>query len=1051
MRYFFKLPPLNSNSGNNLLHFHVSKFQSFRLSFYSNSSKLHYPKKTEQTNSKNQSESKNFASLFDEITEILGSENLVSDKTLPSISREIHLESAKKREEHPYCVRGVCENASVGVVDQGKAKLPVLGDTQLGNSGDRDVSPIVHQVTEIIRGENGGVLMEERLESVGFEFDLEVVEKVLKRCFKVPHLALRFFNWVKIINGFCHTTKTYNTMIYIAGEAKEFGVVEELVEEMEKNSCQKDCKTWTILISHYGKAKLIGKALLIFEKMRKSGMDPDAVVYKLMLRLLCNARKADIAMEFYKEMVHNNMGLDMSLYKLLLTCLAQSGDIADSRLVAEDMIKISEIPEHHAYACLLKSFCILGRITEALELIRGLKHKNITLDAENFETLVKGLCRADRIADALEIVDIMKKRNSVDGKIYGIIINGYLRRNDLSKAFDLFQSVKDSGYIPTTSTYTELMQHLFKLNEFQRASELYHEILEKGVELDSVAVTAIVAGHIRQNHISEAWEVLRRMEERGIKATRKSYVVFIKELCKVSQTDEIVKVLNKMQASKIVIGDNIFHWVRSYLEKKGEIEMVEKVKQMHRASKLYPKKGKTCSPVISTNQELSKNLNSNQVEQTKPDSHLCKSLSSSYSDHDLQEICRVLSSSVDWCSIQEALEKCTVKFTPELVLQILYNCGVYGHVALHFFSWVGRQDGYSNTAETCNMAMKISGRAKDFKHMRSLFFEMRRKGCTITSDTWTIMIMQYGRAGLTEIALKNFTEMKASGCKPNGSTYKYLIVSLCGRKGRKVDEAITAFQEMICVGFIPDKELIEIFLDCLCGVGKLLDAKRCTESLNKVGFSIPLTYSFYVRALCRAGRLEAALTLVNEVGSDRHTLAQYTYGSLVHGLLRKGQLEEALAKVESLKNLGIKPTVHVYTSLMVHFFEEKQVNKALEIFENMKNEGCEPTIVTYSALIHGYMNSGKIADAWNVFRRMKLNGPFPDFKTYSMFITCLCRVGNSEEALQLISEMVESGIVPSAINFRTVFYGLNREGKQNLAQTVIRKKLDLMKRRKFLT
>ena len=82
--------------------------------------------------------------------------------------------------------------------------------------------------------------MEGQLENVGFEFNLEVVEKVLKRCFKVPHLAVRFFNWMKMRNGFFHTPRTYNTMIYIAGEAKEFRLV-ELAEDMEKNSCEKDC------------------------------------------------------------------------------------------------------------------------------------------------------------------------------------------------------------------------------------------------------------------------------------------------------------------------------------------------------------------------------------------------------------------------------------------------------------------------------------------------------------------------------------------------------------------------------------------------------------------------------------------------------------------------------------------------------------------------------------------------------------------------------------------------------------------------------------------
>ena len=64
--------------------------------------------------------------------------------------------------------------------------------------------------------------------------------------------------------------------------------------------------------------------------------------------------------------------------------------------------------------------------------------------------------------------------------------------------------------------------------------------------------------------------------------------MFIKELYKISRTDEVIKILNEMQASKITIGNEVFNWVISYLENKGETEMVKKVMQMQRTCKLYP-------------------------------------------------------------------------------------------------------------------------------------------------------------------------------------------------------------------------------------------------------------------------------------------------------------------------------------------------------------------------------------------------------------------------------------------------------------------------------
>ncbi|GAB4835289.1 hypothetical protein Ancab_000198 [Ancistrocladus abbreviatus] len=1044
MRYASRIPSLKVICRSKFLHVHF--FNHASLSKEDRSAILD----NQGPRTKKQSTAENNDSLFNEIIEILGSDNLMLVGNLPgnSVSRGPILGVVEKYGGRMSCTQGVRENAHEKLVRESEM-MSVKRDAQMDSSLEDAISVAVHKIAEIVRAENWGISMEEQLDNLGYDVDTDIIEKVLKRCFKVPHMTMRFFNWAKLRSRSCLSTEIYNTMLYIAGEAKEFELVEKLLEEMEEYKCDKDVKTWTILFMHYGKAKLIGKALLVFEKMRTAGCAPDAEAYSWMIRVLCAAGKGEIAFEFYKEMVQKDLGqgLDIKLYKLLLNCLAASGDIAGLYSVANDMMKVSQIPEQDVYLCVLKSFCIFGRIAEALKLIRDLKCKDLTFNPEYFETLVKGLCRANRIDDALEIVGIMEKRDVVNEKVYGAIISGYLRKNDLSKALKLFHDMKESRKLPSTSTYTELTQHHFNLNEYQEGCALFNEMLEKGVELDSVAFMAMVAGHVRQNCISLAWKVFQSMEDMGISANQKSYLIFIKELCKISRTDEIFKVLNKMRDSKVTIRDEIFHVVISYLERRGEIVKAEEVKKMQRCCRLNPLEGESSCVDVSRKELLITGFD--HIE-PKLECLLLEPLPKAFNDEDLHKICFILSSSKDWCAMEEALENCKVGYTPALVMEIFRNCSIQGSAVLHFFAWVRQQPGYSHTTQTYNMAIKIAGQGKDFKRMRYLFYEMNRNGCMITSNTWTIMIMLYGRVGLTNIALKNFNEMKASGIQPTESTYKYLILSLCGKKGRKVDEAIRLFHEMISAGLVPDKELVESFFDCLCQSGKLSDARRCMHSLRKVGFTVPFAYSLLIRTLCRGGKLEEALVVVDEVKEDRSTLDCYVYGSLVNGLLQMGRLDEALAKVESMNRTGIHPTVHVYTSLIVHFFKNKQVEKALDTFKKMWEEGCKPTIVTYSALICGFMKVGNFVSARNLFRRIKLKGPLPDFKTYSMYITGLCGAGKSEDAMELLSEMLDDGIVPSNINFRTVFFGLNREGKQHLARVVLQQKHALLRKRRFL-
>ncbi|WOL08934.1 hypothetical protein Cni_G17687 [Canna indica] len=988
------------------------------------------------------------ASLFQKISGIVEHEILATDDASPKVllAKDDGVTCPASSFDCRPDARGIAQESASNCDDDGTPSRAFESEkNQLQNYNLEDISLIVHKITNIVRSEKSQLRMERRLEELDLSWSSDVVEKVLKRCFKVSHLALRFFNWVTLQPNFCLTTETYNVMIFIAGEARDFGLVEKLVDAMDKELCPKNIRTWTIMISHYGKAKQIGKVLRTFEAMRKSGCEVDLIVYESILRALCNTKKPDLVMEFYNEMKSKSMVVNKNLYEMLMDCLASSGDSAAVRLVGDDMMNILQVSESDVYTRILRSFCVSGKIEEAKELFEEMKKKNV-INSDVYETLVKGLCRAGKIDDAMGIVRDAEPKSVVDSKLYGCLINGFLRKGDISKSLELMQDMREIGCQPTLSTYTEIIQHLFMSDGYKNACELYTEMLKNGIEPDTVAITAMIAGHVQHNQISEAWKIFETMKKKNGMPSSKAYSVFINELCKVSKPQEALKLLEEMFNGKIKASDGIFNMVISSLNRVGELEKVKKVEQIHRLYRLecledQPVSQSPSHQSLDHEHEVLNIISKQDTESSE---------TTTLNDADCKEVCRIISSYTDWSHIQDVLESRKINFTPGLVEAILRNSQRQSRAALQLFSWIGRKPGYTHTTGTYNMAIKLAGSAKDFKHMRSIFREMERSNLEITPNTWTIMIAQYGRAGLTEMALNAFQEMKNHGYQPDGSTYKYLVVFLCGKKGRKIDEAIKLFQEMIHAGYMPDREMLEIYLCSLCVFKQLVDAQRSVKSLFSRGFRVQVGYSLLIKSLCRAGRVEEALEVADEMELQGCTRDQCIYGSIVHALLREGRLDEALDKVEEMKRAGISETAHIHTSLIVHFCKEKKIAKAMEIFKKMKDDGCEPTIVTYSALIRGFMNVGMVADAWNIFRRMKLKGPIPDFETYSMFITCLCKSGKSEDALKLLHEMLGSGIIPSAINFQRVFHGLNREGKPDLAHTVLQTKW-LLKRERMLS
>lgn len=960
-------------------------------------------------------------------------------------------------------------STATGGAPDSEQSIQEVGD---GNAGDvENISEVVHRVTEVLRAEVPGLSVEQRLENLGVTYTPRLVSLVLNRCFKKRHLGFKFFDWVRQVPGFQHTTETYNAMLYIAGEERNFGAMEKLMDEMDKEMCLKDIKTWTIVISSYGKARQIGKMLSTFQAMGKSRhVAADSKVYRTILHALCNSAKSELALEFYKDMARNTeVGSD--IFRLLLCCLAGSDNAEGVFYVRDDMIKSMKYPEEYCYLEALRSFCVSGKIEEAQKIFQQMMNKSIA-SSSAFEILLRGLCKDGRMDKALQVMEYMKSNSSASSATFGSLIDGYLRKGERMKALEVLQEMREYGCVPLASSYTQLMQHLFAFDQHEAACRLYEEMQENGIEPDVVAITALIGGHVRNGHISEAWDAFRNINENGQKPTLKAYTVFIQELCKASRPLEALKLLKEMLESDFRPSEQTFSRIISTLYDNHYLEEASNIERMRASfnccSPIEELQRRTLDQVDYTDKfEKSSGSGPEEKERTvefvgHPSYKDCEVSGSfpcddtqdleqakDYNNEDVEQICRILSSSDCWSSIEQALEMTSISFTPDLVDAIMKCCKANSRAALQFFSWVGKRSYYMQTTKTYNTAIKLAGSAKDFKHMRHLYREMIWAECCPTVDTWNVMICQYGNAGLTEMALETFYQMKQGGFQPDKTTYSHLIMYLSRRKGRKVDAAVKIFHEMCRAGYIPDNGMVCTYLSVLCECGMIDRAESSVVLLCKHGFSIQAGYSILIRSLCRSDRMAEALSLFDNIKNYGCSRSAYMYGSLIHALLRRDRFEDASAKLAEMKNLGIAQSTHMYTSFMIYYLGKRDVSKAMDVLKEMTENGCEPTVVTYSALIRGHMAMGMVSEAWDVFQRMKLKGPVPDFETYSMFMSCLCKAGRSEDGLQLIHDMLNSGIIPSAVNFRTVVHGLNMEGKYKLADSVLQSKWQLRNRRTF--
>ncbi|KMZ62197.1 hypothetical protein ZOSMA_486G00150 [Zostera marina] len=911
---------------------------------------------------------------------------------------------------------------------------------------DCDVSPMVGKITQIVQFDAAGKGMEERL-AESFDGGMitinpEIVEKVLKSCFKVGDLGRRFFDWCKLQPGFQHTTETYNVMLYIAGDSM---VLETLLSEMDRSSVPKNIKTWSTVVSQYGKYKQIGMVVKTYQDMiRSGGCKPDQRLLETLIRILCDSKEADLAMEFYHDMTKNTeMEISNDLLETLLRASLRSGNHENASLLRADLIENAD--ESVAYRRLFRSFCSSGKLDEAQTILLEMKNRNISFSLVDRRILLKNLCFSDKPEETLAFFETMKTEeyHQIDSDDYGVLIYGLLKEPDyFLPAILKFHEMKKLGLVPTVATYTQIIRHLLKSSDGGccsgiEASKLYDEMIENGVQPDIVTATTLLSGYIRNNNISEAINVFKKMTIIS-NLTSEVYSTFVKNLCIKSHPLEAFDLIFEMlKISDVKLDDKTSNLAVSSLHHIGQLAKARKLQDIFTSGELYP-----CTPEVLPNEKSGKDWKSDDATMVR----------------DLNEICEVLTSPMkDWEWMKSELEKKNLptKLNPCFVLEILRRVRRNGHAALSFFSWITTpadtatpaRFGHENATDAYNMAMKIAGGAKDFKHMRRLFLDMKRRRCLITADTWTIIIFQYGRAGLTSIALDYFRQMKLDGIQPNRTTFNLILIFLSESK-RDAEASFKIFREMISEGYIPDEKTLSSYLTYLSNSGHFSQARASVNILQKTGFSPKSANYLLIRCLSRSGRMDDALKLFDEMPNVDNA---HVYGSLIHGLLRAGRSDDAESKLKEMSDSGIPYTTHIYTSLIVHFFRIGQIAKAIETFEKMVSPESilKPTVVTYSAMIRGLCSAGMVEDSWIMFRRMRSDGVRPDFELYSVFLKCLCKVGRAEEAMSLLTEMMNGGISPSCVNFKTVFYGLNLEGKSDLSQNVLRMKRNLALSKRF--
>ena len=244
-----------------------------------------------------------------------------------------------------------------------------------------------------------------------------------------------------------------------------------------------------------------------------------------------------------------------------------------------------------------------------------------------------------------------------------------------------------------------------------------------------------------------------------------------------------------------------------------------------------------------------------------------------------------------------------------------------------------------------------------------------------------------------------------------------------------------------------------------------------TTSLEWPGSDVALVHmtepmwSLAISGLIKAGRLDAAKLIWDQMSSLKVPQTAVTWNALLDGYGRRGKIEDGMKIWEAMGRNGVQKDLFSYTTMISALFEAKEADRGLEIFQelaDLREKGLllplpypTPTtatsntaprlashdsdatpsslspshlVVTYNAVLHGLLISARAAEANELFEKMRVTGPHPDITSFNTFIRHHSRKGDMKSIAALLRRLPELNIQPDVVTFTTVLHACMRAG-----------------------
>ncbi|KAK1581507.1 hypothetical protein Q3G72_006621 [Acer saccharum] len=498
----------------------------------------------------------------------------------------------------------------------------------------------------------------------------------------------------------------------------------------------------------------------------------------------------------------------------------------------------------------------------------------------------------------------------------------------ICKAFQLFNYMKEQGFELEEETYSQLLMYLIDMGmieEFHFFSNTIRDGNPCSVPRLGYYEMLLWIGVNDEQKIWELCNSIAANDEGDYSNLQENYLL---ALCETDRKNDLLKVLETIDITKISSPNHVASIFKSF----GRLLLESSAEKYFSAFKVTGHGAEDVSTFIFSYASSIPNLAVEDIVLKFKDLHSKLEMTPASASYE-----KLIAYSCDLRKVHVALDMidqmCEAGLTPSINA---LNSILHASEEIHEFNLVWRIYSLINhhklkpNSETFRSMISSSVKLKDFEGAYNLLDDMKKMDLMPTVAMYNTIMAGYFRKKDIQSALMVLKKMELADVKPDSQTFSCLIYN-CDKE----EDIIKYYEELKCAGVQVTKHVLMALINAYAACGEFEKAKQVV--LEK-GMSIKNSSEIkgtLVTALTSHGQISDAFSIFEEIKQAGCDIEPKVVISLIDHVRSE---EELSGLIQLLEELHDDYWIEACCRLFLHSIRYKNLSVAIDLFRQLKDE-----------------------------------------------------------------------------------------------------------------